>query len=534
VATLLTRDQQTIDRATEVRKTRGNLWLVLVAVILGATLIDNLSTRPLTVNVDSAMYLECGQLLLEGKIPYVDFIELNPPLIMYLSAIPCAVARALNVSVFACFIVMVWGCAVASTAACYHVLRKSSLKQNWTMLGPLLVAIALGTFVTRCDYGQREHLFVLSYLPFFLMRWCRQEGEGHFPRWYALTLGIIAGIGMCLKPIFFLPALAVEAFWLFRNRQPSELKRPEVVGAALATFAYGAHFLFCPPAMQAAFFGFIVPIVTRGYPAYDCTLYDALSVTLHPFYGGYFYGVSWFLPAFLFAMCAASFFLRSRSTLLMPLAIWSFAGYAILVAQQKCFSYHTIPMVAGSFMLAAILFSLVSKLGSFNRRFTQPAVDGVLLLVVLLLFGVRNSCAIYTRNDLIKEFKGKIQAGDQVMFLAGLPWPAYPFLNQVSAQSGSRYIWQFLPPLIDHCKKNAEPRERARLEGLESRILSDMAEDIRVRRPKYVIMSTDDLNRADNHFLLYEYLEKRNFIAGAMKDYRFVTCFKQYRIYEHE
>jgi hypothetical protein len=76
VATLLTRDQRTIDRTTEVRKTRANWWLVLVALILGATLIDNLSTRPLSVNVDSAMYLECGQLLLDGKIPYVDFIRL--------------------------------------------------------------------------------------------------------------------------------------------------------------------------------------------------------------------------------------------------------------------------------------------------------------------------------------------------------------------------------------------------------------------------------------------------------------------------
>ena len=38
------------------------------------------------------MYLEMGRYLLEGRLPYVDYIELNPPLIHYISVIPVFLA----------------------------------------------------------------------------------------------------------------------------------------------------------------------------------------------------------------------------------------------------------------------------------------------------------------------------------------------------------------------------------------------------------------------------------------------------------
>ena len=51
------------------------------------------------LQMDKAWYLQAAGMLLDGVRPYVDqFIEMNPPLIMWLNAIPAALARALNVS----------------------------------------------------------------------------------------------------------------------------------------------------------------------------------------------------------------------------------------------------------------------------------------------------------------------------------------------------------------------------------------------------------------------------------------------------
>ena len=61
-------------------------WPIIAG--LGALIALN----PMRIKSDCALYLEMGRQLLEGKLPYVDFGEVNPPLIIYLNAIPAFVA----------------------------------------------------------------------------------------------------------------------------------------------------------------------------------------------------------------------------------------------------------------------------------------------------------------------------------------------------------------------------------------------------------------------------------------------------------
>ena len=67
-------------------KTRYDAFIFLIIGLLALVILTFL--RPLDLNVDSTMYLEIGRYLLEGRLPYVDYIELNPPLIHYISVIP--------------------------------------------------------------------------------------------------------------------------------------------------------------------------------------------------------------------------------------------------------------------------------------------------------------------------------------------------------------------------------------------------------------------------------------------------------------
>ncbi|HMY02717.1 MAG TPA: hypothetical protein PKA48_05155, partial [Candidatus Obscuribacter sp.] len=53
------------------------------------------SMHPLSISADQSVYVQSGLLLLQGKVPYLDFFDFNPPLIVYLNVIPVLVARAL-------------------------------------------------------------------------------------------------------------------------------------------------------------------------------------------------------------------------------------------------------------------------------------------------------------------------------------------------------------------------------------------------------------------------------------------------------
>ena len=59
----------------------------LLVLIAGALLLlaGILFSGTLTMNLDGAMYLEGAMTLLDGGLLYVDFVDINPPLIGYAS-----------------------------------------------------------------------------------------------------------------------------------------------------------------------------------------------------------------------------------------------------------------------------------------------------------------------------------------------------------------------------------------------------------------------------------------------------------------
>jgi len=44
-------------------------------------------------NRGSAILLDCGRLLVQGAVPYVDYVESHPPLSHYFHALPVLLAR---------------------------------------------------------------------------------------------------------------------------------------------------------------------------------------------------------------------------------------------------------------------------------------------------------------------------------------------------------------------------------------------------------------------------------------------------------
>ncbi|MBK7838137.1 MAG: hypothetical protein IPJ49_10765 [Candidatus Obscuribacter sp.] len=72
-------------RAKTEERIRIYVW---AALLLSLCTTWHFFSLPYAISGDTAMYLQTGQFLLEGKLPYRDFQDLNPPLIMYVCALP--------------------------------------------------------------------------------------------------------------------------------------------------------------------------------------------------------------------------------------------------------------------------------------------------------------------------------------------------------------------------------------------------------------------------------------------------------------
>ena len=118
------------------------------------------------INRDCAMYLQCAQLMAAGQVPYVDFVEINPPWIMYAMLPVVWVARGLAVPVVPVFQFAVAALITLSWLELRWLLGRSAMALMPAETGTLSIAwLAASIIVWRYgDLGQREHLFMLLYV----------------------------------------------------------------------------------------------------------------------------------------------------------------------------------------------------------------------------------------------------------------------------------------------------------------------------------------------------------------------------------
>jgi hypothetical protein len=311
-----------------------NLSFLGASVLPGVVLL----MRPLGINHDSALYLDCGRYLLRGMRPYVDFADLNPPLIMYLSAAPAWAAELLPIHIVTAFNLCIWMAVVGSAWIAGRLLLDADLgfePRDAGILRWVVVLFSAGLlFTTDSDWGQREHLFILFYTPYFLCRWIRWEG-GRVSGLPPIPLGIAAAVGAALKPHFVLIALVVEGLCVARKRRRGPLLQPELPAFVVTGAAYAAHFFLLPREVRETWFEYLVPMIRAGYGAYDRTPAEIVG--------------RWGLVA---AVVAASVGLiatgRSeapRASLGRLMAAFSLAAIVVYLQQRKGWPYHLIPVI---------------------------------------------------------------------------------------------------------------------------------------------------------------------------------------------
>lgn len=205
-----------------------------ICLVLFLAPLDYWLKHPLLTYADQALYLECAKLILAGQVPYRDFFEWNPPLIMYLSIGPVILAQLTKLPVILSFNLCVLGLSALSAALSLLLLNRFLTTRVFISMVPVVLAAVYYSCRETYSFGEREHLFVLAYLPFFIWRMLRHQGKhlGPMEDHLALPLGVWTGLMLCLKPQFVMCAAASELVFLMGKKKSTIIKRmkdPEIL-----------------------------------------------------------------------------------------------------------------------------------------------------------------------------------------------------------------------------------------------------------------------------------------------------------------
>ena len=496
--------------------------------------------HPLRISPDQSMFVAIGQLILEGKRPYIDFFDVNPPLAFYIHIAPVLLAKYLAVTPPQAFwytVTFLWLYSVIFSL--WLLWRQSNHRESFVFM-PLIVSFSCLTLQLCSDdeFGQREHIYLLLFIPLFIVRWLRWQ-QLNLPKTATIVAALIAALGLFMKPSYLITLAVLELAWLIDNRRWRNLFAPEMIVLIVFGIIYAGCLLAMPQAMKNGYFGMMVPVFTLGYGEYGTSL-------MFQFVGWGPYWKDYFL--LLIYTCSLGVILGRFSTLIMPLMAFTLLGFASYLLQGQPWFNHALPFLAGVYMLAGVEAAIIVFI---VRQLIQKFVkvfDAILLSALCLWqLQVHNNDVTeqkkqvkeapkltlmnigYTVNlpkadlpELALEIFKYTEPGEQVLIMTRSIAPGYPLLLQTRRRPASRYLHAMLLPTTIFARDTTKSQVmKDKMDGFKEQILAEYREDIENNKPPLILIQApriyDIVNEGDfiRNVILYDYQ-----YAGTVEDHR--------------
>ncbi|HYC31628.1 MAG TPA: hypothetical protein VEB59_05020 [Gemmatimonadales bacterium] len=500
-----------------------------LAVLVVLSVASQFTSRALP---DTAWMLYAAGRMLDGARLYVDLVEVNPPLIVWLNLIPVGLARATGASPILVYRLLVLLLVLGSAWVCVRLMRagwREAPAEHRRAMALLCLFVIL--LLSREDYGEREHLLLALTLPYLLLAWLR-AGSVRVSASGAAALGLAAGVGIALKPYFALLWIGVEAYLLVAARV-RPLIRPESAAIAAVGFVYLAS----------------VPIVSPEY-------FQIVRTMAGPYYE--FLSNSLWFTAFLgdgaaIAIVAAlGWIALHRSARTRPLwdvlLVATLALYLSAVLQHKGWRYHFYPSIATGLLLLGLITIDA-------RRPVQAGIARIYLSMAAAVTGgliawTALACLLQARDPLNPRYDAdpdmaqlapivRAHAGNgRAMMLSYSMASTFPLMTYAGVESASRFnaLW-ILGAVYRDRTRAAEPlsyRTGPEMGPLERYLNEAVVDDLERNRPDVVValraapdLPQWGLRRLDH----LRYFSRDSSFARLFAEYGFVTEVGQYLVF---
>ncbi|MBP9089470.1 hypothetical protein KBI23_00475 [bacterium] len=496
-------------------KTLKPYWLTAFSIF--ALLLVRVFLLPSNIiNPDCSMFLRAGQLVLAGARPYIDFVELNPPLIFYINVIPSLFAKLSGLSPetsLYLFTLLLFSLSLLLSWKLLHDCSESSA----IYFGPIIVAFCLGNLICYewVQFGQRQQLLANALLPFFICRYLRWHGSKVNAAIASLS-GLLCGAMTGLLPQYAAIVVGLELFYVWRQGKMRPLIAPETLSFIISILAYGL-FVLGQESIRLEFFGRWMPMVSEGYALYNWPWPMQITQLI----------CSGILPVIAIALLLllnTKAIKQEQKELLATIGVFCLGSVVALLLQGKCILNQTIPLMYGSLMLACSV-SLRSKLGasSFKRTVLTSLVALLaFLLPVYALPGVISQNALWQNMTakLATVIDKESSPSDRVSVISlSLP-DSYPALADAHRASGNRYFFVFPMLMSDYlAKKHAGTALEGKWQEQSKKFIADLEADLHNNNPRIVLIQESTIPMAD--ISVRQYLEPTSFWQTLSKNYEY-------------
>lgn len=444
-------------------------WLPLIAVFTLGIVLRNF----VVANTDVSWLISLCEKVLNGETPYRDFIEVNPPASIILYIAPVAFARfigfrpelAVDGFVFAVALVSLW-----LTAA---IVKSAALFGRRTVFQLALLFAAIFVLLPAQNFGEREHIALMIFLPFLALAAARAEGKN-----VALALvfaaGMGAGITAIIKPhfVFAIVFVAVVAALNTKNWRVFFAFENWIAGAMLA--AYGVL-------VYAAYPDFVthtLPLVAEIYVPVRASLWKFL--------------VHFATPIFVLVLAMVWMLKRSRA-FHAPFSLLLAASFGFAISyygQLKGWSYHSYPMLALALAAAVIAFAQRWPAMAENEIGRERATRLASALTIALLAGttfvwMNFSVDMRALRDVIA---GSVTRPKVIAITSDIAI-GHPLTRALNGTWVSRVCSQWITAGARIMKlETADPAKHLRYDELEAFDRKLLIEDLRREKPEIVLV----------------------------------------------
>jgi hypothetical protein len=396
--------------------------MLLLLSVLGCVLFIALRS-PLKDDVAWLLYV--AHRWMAGRELYVDVVEVNPPLIVWISAIPLELARLLGVGsqfvAMPVFIAGVLGCAWwAATLLRTQGRIFAERMPVFAVIGSALLILPAG------DLGQREHLLVAAFLP-YLVVFARSLDGRRSSVAAALIAGALAGLGCALKPRYVGVFVVLECVALTWGLRPWRML-PFAAAAAVAGYA-GLVAILCPAYLSKA-----VPLALALYGATDVPFLDLLGDSAMLLCGQ--------------AVAIGLLWMRRRSlrdySVVLTLVVFAATSTVICFVDGKDWYYHRLPATVAT-VLALVLWIAIEL---YQRRWTArwPLVAAGLAVTVFCASSIvrlepEAVELVEPKQTTVDRLEQIIRSQHARTYIAFSEWIAlgFPVVNETGVTWASRF-----------------------------------------------------------------------------------------------
>jgi len=516
--------------------------LFVLATVYIAALIFVL----LPINHDIGWLIHATAQWHNGAELYTEIIEVNPPLIFFLMTpivwlsqsewiTPVTAAKGYLAS-------------LVLLTTLFHLKFAYRLLPRHLFYGIYIAFTCFCVFVVPAnDFSQRDHLSILFLMPYLLSRFIDASLNPNATRSpieisTLFFAGLLAGLGVCMKPYFVLFPIVCELWVLAKHRHlKSLIDCPQNWGMAIVALVFASYILFDPNYIQH-----MVPLGKATYWTYGIELSSFnLPVLL----------IVWTLALVLGLRIKD----EQHKSLCLFFSLMSFVGLLVFLPQSH-YRYQLIPFITLlllNTMLAWYFFQAQSKLFSAITKATS-----VLLVIALCIFIMlpQNRSHASTLFNAIKttQLPSLSEQGlthldeavnvidthfkDQPVYvLSPNVLPSAIIANYTTGRwvSGFPALWPL--PAIDMAERFPEQLSAKQLENIEkikSSVLNRIRNEITDNRPAAIIVDiTDPPSYFGPDFKFVDFFNRHAELADIFESYEpsdlsltFIKA-RQYKVY---